>query len=51
MAVSVTSGCRRTVRSARQRLISSYAHDVTEPEWALGYTFDILLGRTPVEPS
>jgi protocatechuate 3,4-dioxygenase beta subunit len=37
--------------SARQRLISSYAHDVTEPEWALGYTFDIVLGRTPVEPS
>ncbi|WP_327105022.1 protocatechuate 3,4-dioxygenase subunit beta [Nonomuraea glycinis] len=36
---------------ARQRLISSYAHDVTEPEWALGYTFDIVLGRTPVEPS
>jgi protocatechuate 3,4-dioxygenase beta subunit len=37
--------------SARQRLVSSYAHDVTEPEWALGYTFDIVLGRTPVEPS
>ncbi|MGN9785381.1 protocatechuate 3,4-dioxygenase subunit beta [Nonomuraea sp. ZG12] len=37
--------------AARQRLISSYAHDVTEPEWALGYTFDIVLGRTPVEPS
>lgn len=35
--------------AGRQRLVSSYAHDVTEPEWALGYTFDIVLGRTPVE--
>ncbi len=29
--------------AARQRLISSYAHDVTQPEWALGYRFDIVL--------
>jgi protocatechuate 3,4-dioxygenase beta subunit len=39
-------------RSGRQRLISSYAHDVTEPEFALGFRFDIVLrGRkaTPVE--
>ena len=39
-------------KSGRQRLISSYAHDVTEPEWALGYRFDIVLrGRqqTPFE--
>jgi len=38
--------------SARQRLVSSYAHDVTQPEWALGYRFDIVLcgGReTPFE--
>jgi len=37
---------------ARKRLIASYAHDVTEPEWALGYRFDIVLrGRdaTPFE--
>jgi protocatechuate 3,4-dioxygenase beta subunit len=27
----------------RQRLIASYAHDVTEPVWALGYRFDIVL--------
>jgi len=37
---------------ARQRLISTYAHDVTEPEFALGFRFDIVLcgGRiTPFE--
>lgn len=36
----------------RQRLISSYAHDVTTPGWALGFRFDIVLcGRrqTPFE--
>jgi protocatechuate 3,4-dioxygenase beta subunit len=36
----------------RQRLISTYAHDVTEPEWALGYRFDIVLAgsaQTPFE--
>ena len=27
----------------RRRLIAKYAHDVTEPEWALGYRFDIVL--------
>jgi protocatechuate 3,4-dioxygenase beta subunit len=39
-------------KSGRQRLISSYAHEVTKPEWALGYRFDIVLrGRqqTPFE--
>src|SRR5436309_6929081 len=39
-------------KSGRERLISSYAHDVTEPEFALGYRFDIVLrGRraTPFE--
>ncbi|MFG3436718.1 protocatechuate 3,4-dioxygenase subunit beta [Nonomuraea sp. NPDC047897] len=35
--------------AARDRLVSSFSLDVTEPEWALGYTFDIVLGRTPVE--
>lgn len=39
---------------ARSRLIAEYAHEVTEPEWALGFRFDIVLagpGATPVEPS
>jgi protocatechuate 3,4-dioxygenase beta subunit len=38
--------------AARNRLISKFDLDVTEPEWALGYTFDIVLrGRnaTPME--
>ena len=37
---------------ARQRLISRFDLDLTEPEWALGYRFDIVLrGResTPFE--
>jgi protocatechuate 3,4-dioxygenase beta subunit len=37
---------------ARNRLISSFDLDATEPEWALGYNFDIVLeGRdaTPME--
>ena len=37
---------------ARQRLIASFDWDTTEPEWALGYRFDIVLrGRdaTPFE--
>ncbi len=29
--------------NARKRLISTYAHDVTQPVWALGYRFDIVL--------
>lgn len=39
-------------KDGRKRLIASYAHDVTEPEFALGYRFDIVLrGRkaTPFE--
>jgi protocatechuate 3,4-dioxygenase beta subunit len=39
-------------RNGRERLIASYGHDVTEPEYALGYRFDIVLrGRkaTPFE--
>lgn len=38
--------------AARQRLVCSYDHEVTEPEWALGYRWDIVLrGRaaTPME--
>jgi len=38
--------------SGRRRLIASYSHDVTEPEFALAYRFDIVLrGRksTPFE--
>jgi protocatechuate 3,4-dioxygenase, beta subunit len=29
---------------ARKRMISSYDHAVTSPEWATGYRFDIVLG-------
>ena len=39
-------------KSGRERLMSSYAHNVTQPEYALGYRFDIVLrGRkaTPFE--
>ena len=38
---------------ARARLIAAYAHDVTQPQWALGYRFDIVLRgpkATPFEP-
>ena len=37
---------------ARARLVSTFDLDLTQPEWALGYRFDIVLrGRdaTPVE--
>jgi protocatechuate 3,4-dioxygenase beta subunit len=39
---------------ARKRMISSYDHSVTVPQWALGYRFDIVLGgaaQTPLEES
>lgn len=39
--------------AARSRLVAAYDHDVTEPEWALGYRWDIVLGgslSTPIEP-
>ncbi len=39
-------------QAARQRMVSSYDHATTTPEWALGYRFDIVLrGReaTPFE--
>ncbi|MCB0180481.1 MAG: protocatechuate 3,4-dioxygenase subunit beta [Anaerolineae bacterium] len=38
--------------SARQLLVSTYAHDITTPEWALGYRFNIVLcgsRETPFE--
>ena len=38
--------------AARQRMISSYDHGITEASWALGFRFDIVLrGRdaTPFE--
>lgn len=39
--------------AARQRLIAHYDHETTEPEWALGWRWDIVLGgaaATPFEP-
>jgi protocatechuate 3,4-dioxygenase beta subunit len=36
--------------NGRKRLISTYAHDVTQPEWALGYRFDIVLGGSHMTP-
>jgi protocatechuate 3,4-dioxygenase beta subunit len=34
---------------ARERLVCSFELDLTQPEWALGYRFDIVLRRTPFE--
>ncbi|RJL30344.1 protocatechuate 3,4-dioxygenase subunit beta [Bailinhaonella thermotolerans] len=36
---------------ARDLLVSRFDLDTTVPEWALGYRFDIVLGRTPMEDS
>jgi protocatechuate 3,4-dioxygenase beta subunit len=33
----------------RERLVCAFDMDVTEPEWALGYRWDIVLGATPFE--
>jgi protocatechuate 3,4-dioxygenase, beta subunit len=38
---------------ARERLVATYDHALTEPEWALGYRWDIVLrgsDATPFEP-
>ena len=38
--------------AARERLISKFHLDITKPDWALGYRFDVVLrGRlaTPME--
>lgn len=37
-------------RKGRERLIAQYAHDITEPEWALGYRFDIVLNGSRMTP-
>lgn len=34
----------------RQLLVSEYAHDVTTPEWALGYRFNITLNGSRMTP-
>ena len=38
---------------ARQRLVAEFSPDLTKPEWALGFEFDIVLRgphATPLEP-
>ncbi|MEV8632100.1 protocatechuate 3,4-dioxygenase subunit beta [Streptosporangium sp. NPDC051023] len=37
--------------AARERLIARFDLETTEPEWALGYRFDVVLGHTPTEES
>ena len=36
--------------AARDRLIAKYAHDVTQPAWALGFRFDIVLSGPEATP-
>jgi protocatechuate 3,4-dioxygenase, beta subunit len=36
--------------AGRQRLVSTYAHDITQPEWALGYRWDIVLCGSRMTP-
>jgi protocatechuate 3,4-dioxygenase, beta subunit len=36
--------------AGRLRLISYYAHEVTQPAWALGYRFDIVLAGSQMTP-
>jgi protocatechuate 3,4-dioxygenase beta subunit len=35
--------------AARERMVSTFDLELTEPEWALGFRFDIVLRRTPFE--
>jgi protocatechuate 3,4-dioxygenase, beta subunit len=35
--------------AARERLIASFELELTQPDWALGYRFDIVLRSTPFE--
>jgi protocatechuate 3,4-dioxygenase beta subunit len=35
--------------AARERMISSFDLSLTQPEWALGYRFDVVLRKTPFE--
>lgn len=37
--------------AARERMIARFDLGTTEPEWALGYRWDIVLGATPLEGS
>ena len=40
--------------NARERLVAAYDHTITEPEWALGYRWDIVVHgpqATPFEPA
>jgi protocatechuate 3,4-dioxygenase beta subunit len=36
--------------NARERLIAAYAHDITRPEWALGWRWDIVLAGAAATP-
>jgi len=36
---------------ARERLISHFDLEVTQPEWALGYVFDIVLRGPEATPA
>ena len=36
--------------AARERLIASFELQLTQPEWALGYRFDIVLGGSGATP-
>jgi protocatechuate 3,4-dioxygenase, beta subunit len=36
--------------TARELLVARFDLETTEPEWALGFRFDIVLRRTPFEP-
>ncbi len=29
--------------AARQRMVATYDHDLTQPEWATGYRWDVVL--------
>jgi protocatechuate 3,4-dioxygenase beta subunit len=36
--------------AARERLIATYDHDITETEWALGFRFDIVVRGPALTP-
>ena len=40
-----------TDRAARDRLVATYDHDVTQHEWATGYRWDIVLTGSRNAPS
>jgi protocatechuate 3,4-dioxygenase, beta subunit len=37
-------------KAARARLIAAYAHDLTQPEWALGWRWDIVIAGPAATP-